>query len=78
MATMYDHEKHPVRGAVGGSSDEYSGKHHADVSPVDEVLVDEDAKYGHTQRKLKSRHIQLIALGKKSSTPTAAFASHAA
>ncbi len=40
----------------------YTEKHGEQVNRVE--LTGDDLKYGQTQRKLKSRHIQLIALGK--------------
>lgn len=60
---MFDREKYPVNdGTKDDGNGFYSGKHGEEVGRV-EVLA-EDAKYGQTQRRLKSRHIQLIALGK--------------
>lgn len=58
---MYDHEKYPVGGTIEDGSGSYSGKHGEEVARVE--VLGEESKYGHTQRRLKSRHIQLIALG---------------
>ncbi|KAI9879874.1 MAG: hypothetical protein M1830_006726 [Pleopsidium flavum] len=57
---MFGSEKHPVREPMDESR-YYTGKHGEEVEPVE--VVAEDIRYGSTQRKLKSRHIQLIALG---------------
>lgn len=51
-----------MNGAIDDGSPSYPGKYGEEVARVE--VVGEDLKYGHTQRKLKSRHIQLIALGK--------------
>ncbi len=58
---MFGSEKRPVRDNADGSGG-YTGKHGEEVGRVE--VVAEDLQYGGTQRKLKSRHIQLIALGK--------------
>ena len=61
---MFETEKYPAHGGiVDDGSGSYTEKHGGHIRPVEE-LSGEDSKYGSTQRKLKSRHIQLIALGK--------------
>ena len=61
---MFEPEKYPANGTVddGIGHGPYTGKHGEEVVRVE--VLGEESKYGHTQRKLKSRHIQLIALGK--------------
>lgn len=58
---MFGLGKTPVHDPMDESTP-YSGKHEEEVGRVE--VVEEDLRYGGTQRKLKSRHIQLIALGK--------------
>ena len=59
---MFKNEKYPVGRTIDDRTGSYTGKYGEEVGRLE--VLGEESKYGHTQRKLKSRHIQLIALGK--------------